>query len=286
MIQLSNGYSFEYVAASGALSYDGRGWPWEWPLRWAGLIDPSLFTIVTKTLTVAPRRGNLRWTHPWSTVELLKDGAVNAIGLTNPGLHWWIRNVAPKIPRRGYEIVCSVTDDDPAILAAMAEALNNTPIRAIELNASCPNTEHEISKNAETVISAVRLMKERARHPLWLKLSVNQDYLSIAREVEGRAEALSINSVPWKVAFPDKKSPLGRFGGGGISGRIARPWTWRMVEELSQKTKIPVIGPGIWEFEDLEELRKRGAKALSFGSIFLRYPWRPTAFVKRDQAKR
>ena len=61
MIRLSNGREFEYMAASGALAYDGRGWWWEWPLRWCGLLDPSLFTIVTKTLTRHPRRGNLRW---------------------------------------------------------------------------------------------------------------------------------------------------------------------------------------------------------------------------------
>jgi dihydroorotate dehydrogenase (NAD+) catalytic subunit len=209
----------------------------------------------------------------------------NAIGLTNPGLNWWIRKVAPKIPRRGYAIVCSITDDDPMTLAVMAEALNEVPIRAIELNASCPNTEHEISRNAETVISAVRFMRERSRHPLWLKLSIHQDYLFIARETEKWVEALSINSVPWRIAFPNRESPLSRFGGGGVSGKIARPWTWKMVEELSQKTKTPVIGPGVWEFEDLQRLRERGAKAVSFGSIFLRYPSRPTAFVKRDRGR-
>src|SRR5262245_48766437 len=115
MIQLSNQHQFEYMAASGALSYDGRGWPWEWPLRWVGLINPKLFTIVTKTLTVQPRKGNLRWSHPWSCIGLLKNGAVNAIGLTNPGLNWWIKNVAPKIKQHGYSLVCSITDDDPLV---------------------------------------------------------------------------------------------------------------------------------------------------------------------------
>jgi len=286
MISLSNGHSFEYIAASGALAYDGRGWLWEWPLRWLGLLDPSLFTIVTKTLTVQPREGNLKWSHPWSSIAWLNGGTVNAIGLTNPGLNWWLRTVVPRLSKLPTNLICSITDDDPLVLGAMAQALRDAPIQGIELNASCPNSEHEISRNAETVIRAVREIKEKGRHPLILKLSVNQDYLGIAKASEGFVEALSINSVPWRHAFPSQKSPLSHLGGGGVSGQVAQKWTWKMVKELSRNTKIPVIGPGIWEYEDLDRLRQIGAKALSFGSIFMRYPWRPSAFVRRDMKSR
>ncbi|MFO1518886.1 MAG: hypothetical protein U1F57_04375 [bacterium] len=286
MITLLNGHSFEYMVASGALAYDGRGWPWEWPLRWAGSIDPKLFTIVTKTLTKNPKPGNLRWSHPWSCVGLLPGGVVNAIGLTNPGLEWWLHSVAPKIAGRGYAMVCSVTDDNPDTLGEMAKVLDSVPLKAIELNASCPNTEQEIHHNVETVIEGVKKIKESSHHPLLLKLSVHQDYKTLARETEGWVEALSINSVPWRIAFPGRESPLKRFGGGGVSGKAAQSFTWKMVEELSACTKTPVIGPGVWEFEDLARLRQLGAKAVSFGSIFMRYPWRPTAFVRRDKSAR
>lgn len=87
MIKLSNGRKLEFLVSSGALGYDGKGWPWEWPLRWAGLLRPEEFTAVTKTLTLEPRKGNLRWYKPWDVLRPLGNGNwVNAIGLTNPGL--------------------------------------------------------------------------------------------------------------------------------------------------------------------------------------------------------
>ncbi len=272
------------MTASGALAYDGRGWPWEWPLRWMGLIDPKLFTIVTKTLTYSPRQGNLRWTHPWSCVKVFKEGAVNAIGLTNPGFQWWLREVAPRIPERAYSMVCSITEDEPQKLSEMVRALNSVSIKAIELNASCPNTDQELHHNMEAVVNSVKLMKEQSVHPIILKLSVNQDYLAIAKQSENYVEALSINSVPWRIAFPGKESPLKSFGGGGVSGKIAQKHTWKMLKELALTVKTPVIGPGVWSFEDIQRLRDLGAKAISFGSIFMRYPWRPTQYVKRDKS--
>src|SRR4029453_19238889 len=285
MIHLSNGHSFEYMAASGALAYEGRGWPWERPLHLLGVLDPKLFTVVTKTLTEQPRKGNLRWTHPWTCVKKLPGGIVNAVGLTNPDLHWGLKKVAPGIADRGTPLICSITHDDPEVLAAMAASLNDVSVLGIELNASCPNTQDEISRNAEIILQSVKAIRGRSRHPLLLKLSVNQDYLNLARQTEGLVEALSINSVPWRIVFPNRESPLQSLGGGGVSGKATRDFTWRMVEELASSVKTPVIGPGIWEYEDLARLRGLGAKGLSFGSIFLRYPWRPTAFVRRDLKK-
>ncbi len=282
MIHLSNGHQFEYMTASGALAYDGRGWPWEWPLRWAGFLDPKLFTIVTKTLTPLPHRGNLRWSHPWSVVANIPHGTVNAIGLSNPGFDWWMKEVAPKIPRNGYDIVCSITGDDPATLAAMAGKLDTVGIRAIELNASCPNTDAGLLQNASLIVEMVRAICASTQHPLILKLSVAHDYIPIARSCEGLVEALAINSVPWSLAFPDRASPLARFGGGGVSGRAAQSWTWKMVQGLAASTPVPVIGCGVWEFSDMARLRELGAKAISFGSIFLRYPWRATAYVRKE----
>ena len=286
MITLSNGHSFEYMVASGALAYDGRGWPWEWPLRWMGVLDPKRFTIVTKTLTQKPKAGNLRWLHPWSCVSVIKEGVVNAIGLTNPGIDWWVKEVAPKLSKDGYDLVVSITDDDPQALVRMVKALDLFPLKAVEFNASCPNTAQEIHHNSELIIRSVKSMKGATRLPLILKLSIHQNYSEIAKQTEGMVEALSINSVPWNIAFPEKPSPLKKFGGGGVSGKAARLWTWKMVEDLSKKSSTPVIGPGVWEFEDLDRLRQLGAKALSFGSIFMRYPWRPTDFVKRDRERR
>lgn len=283
MISLSNGHSFKFMTASGALAYDGRGWPWERPLSWVGLLDPSLFTHVTKTLTRNPREGNLRWSHPWSVVKRLRDGGVvNAIGLTNPGLDWWIQNVAPKIPD-DFHLIASIEAEQELEVAEMIQLLEGQPIRAVELNLSCPNTRDAGGRTTEKVVRIARHAARISHLPLIAKLSYTHDYVSIARELEKekQIQALSINSIPWAAIFSDRPSPLARFGGGGVSGRIIQDRSWKMVGELAKATQIPVIGPSVWEYEDIRRVMERGAKAVSFGSVFVHHPWRPTLFVRR-----
>jgi dihydroorotate dehydrogenase (NAD+) catalytic subunit len=285
MIELSTGHRFEYMAASGSLAYDGRGWPWEHPLRWGGLMDPSLFTVVTKTLTRQPRRGNLRWWNPFRCVRFLSGGVVNAVGLTNPGIEWWCREIGPTVRRRKVPIVVSLLSDSAAELVEMAGMVRGFDIVGIELNASCPNTGADMS-NAWKVVDACHAIKAVSDLPLILKLSVIHDHRTILEQVGGDVvEAVAINSVPWNIAFSRKRqSPLGKFGGGGVSGKAVQNLTWNMVRRLAGT--VPVIGPSVWEYDDIARLRTLGASAVSFGSVFLRYPWRPTLFARRDAAER
>ena len=283
MITLSNRHSFEYVVASGSLAFDGRGWPWEHPLRWIGALRPDLFTVVTKTLTREPRRGHLRWSHPWSCARLLPGGSmVNAVGLTNPGIEWWRREVGPRLHAR-IPLVVSIYGDERQ-LVEMAEMLDGFDLVGIEVNVSCPNTEHGLGE-AEAVAAGVRAVAAASKHPVICKVSVAQDYLGIAGRLEGVAEAISFNSVPWAIAFPDRASPLAELGGGGVSGRAAQPHSWRALADIRQSgCTIPLIASSIMAYEDLARVRALGASAVSFGSIHMRTPWKPTAIVRRDLA--
>lgn len=94
------------MAASGALAFDGNDWPWEYPLRWTGLLDPSLFTIVIKTLTRHPRKGNLKLYKPWTCIRFLSNSAVNAVGLTNPGIEWWHKTIGPTVKKSDLSLSC------------------------------------------------------------------------------------------------------------------------------------------------------------------------------------
>lgn len=284
MITLSNGHRFSSMAASGALAFDGRGWPWEWPLRWLGLLDPKLFTIVAKTVTMEPRRGNLRWWNPLGCVRFLDGGAVNAVGLTNPGIRWWLSVAAPRAAALEYAMVGSITSDDVDELVAMATMMNDAKLVALEFNASCPNSQSRLMHDADLVVEACRRLKVASKFPLLLKLSVAHEYKKIARATEGIVEAISINTVPWAVAFPMKQSPLAHLGGGGVSGKLAQVWTWKVLKELTVATTTPIIAPSIWEYGDIETVRALGAQAVSFGSVFMRYPWRPTQFVRRTMS--
>ncbi len=304
MIELSNGHKFEFVAASGALAFDGRGWLWEWPLRWIGLLDPRLFTIVLKTILPLPWKGNLHWHAPWRVVKFISEqgneihplsamvkprqvqGIANAIGLTCAGFKQWLKNDYPTIVRRNYKVIVSITGEGGKGCVEMAKGLNDLEnVVGIEFNASCPNTNPCLLENAEMVVETCEDIKKVSEHPLILKLSYAQPYLKIAKETKGIIEAISINSVPWKIVFPNTKSPLEKYGGGGVSGKIVQPFTWQMVRELTKSTNTPVIGPSIWDFSDIERLKKIGASAYHFGAIFLPCPWKPTMFIKRLRGK-
>jgi len=227
MIRLSSHHSFEYMAASGALAFDGNGWPWEQPLRWVKLLDPKRFTIVLKTVTYGRRKGNLRRFRLFRTVRFLDEkgnsdfrtwwhpeGTVNAVGLTNPGIEYWCQKIAPQVEKSRYHVIASVASDDIAELQEMAQMLDGRyNLKGLEINASCPNTESELLENAGHVIDAVWAVAEILRMPLILKLSTTHDYLKIERETRGLIRAISINSVPWNIVFPQKKSPLENLGG-------------------------------------------------------------------------
>lgn len=278
------------MVASGALAFDGKGWPWERPLVWTGLIKPELFTIVLKTLTLEPRRGNLRWWKPWDCVRLIPGGSVNKVGLTNPGIQHWNARVAPKIDYSRLNVVASIYGNQEE-LVDMTHMLNVLPLKAIELNPSCPNTgEGNKFRNTKNIIDAVHAVKRASRHPVLVKVSYDQDYVGIAQGTEGVAEAISINSVPWASVFPGSESPLWRLekrvkgGGGGVSGIPAQPYNWEVIKRLAMHAHQPVIGCSIMRYEDIRKVKDLGAEAISFGAIHLRTPWAPTRFVERELA--
>lgn len=280
MFKFSNGHKLEFVVASGALGFDAKGWLHEQPLRWMGLLDPSLFTVVIKTLTREPRKGNLRWYKPWACIKPIHGGVVNAVGLTNPGIEWWCKKIGPKINSKKIPVIASILGDIKDLIV-MADMLDDFDLVGLEINASCPNTNGDLLRNTNEIIYGCQMVKEASRFPLILKLSVLNNVKRIVDETKGIVEAYSINSIPWKFIFPDKKSPLEKFGGGGVSGRVAQPYTWDLAFRLMDMSPVPVIAPSIWNFKDMDILKSMGAEAISFGSIFTLYPWRPTMFVRR-----
>ncbi len=289
MIQLSNGHKLEYVVASGALAFDGQGWPWEKPLVKFGLIKPELFTVVIKSLTLDPRVGNLKMWKPWECVRLIPGGAVNKIGLTNPGINWWFDKVAKGIDFEKFSIIGSIFgEEEDLIKMAIKFRVRGVKIKALEINVSCPNSGHAMEQ-AEKIIEIVKRLKKILPVPIILKLSVSQDYLTIAKALVGIVEAISLNSVPWETVFPGKQSPLWKLekkvggGGGGVSGIPAQAFNWPAVKALADLGSIPVIAPDIMNFEDMIEVRKLGAKAVSFGTIHLFDPTKPTTFVQKEK---
>jgi dihydroorotate dehydrogenase len=291
VITLPNGHRFEFVAAAGALGYDGRGYPWEWPFRWAGLLRPRAFTVITKTLTLAPRRGNLRWYAPWRAVRRLGGGnTVNAVGLTNPGLKWWVKRPRTTAWRHGVKVIVSVwlegvwKDEVRAMIDLLNDAYYDapSPVVAAELNMSCPNAAGGVSDRRRLEI--VRVLRRELRCPLVIKLP-HEGAADLCHRLtsDGCADAFDLGqSVPWDFGYPGKRSPLLRYGyAGAISGPYIKPTARRTLEWVRDVTRTPLISGG--GIDSLEEANYRfglGADAVAFGTLFLYKPWAPNRIVK------
>ncbi len=281
MITLSNGHKLDFLCSSGALGLDGNGYLWEWPFRWVGALRPEEFTIITKTLTARPRQGNFRWWCPWRCVRFIPGGVVNAVGLTNFGLPDWIKRYYPVTRRNGYKVIVSISPESLDEAKSMAGALSRLRgIVAIEINLSCPNTI--VSDNpveiTETVIN-------NTNHPIIVKLGYN-NYKTLSRELDQKVEAFDLlNSVPWNIIFPDKKSPLAHLGGGGVSGPVAKEYGRDAIRDCATiRTKI-MSGLGIDSVDEVLTRHVMGARAFTFGTAFMKTPWLPNHIASQCRQK-
>lgn len=279
MIRLSNGHEMDFLVASGALGFTGNGYFWEQPLRWLGYIKPSEFTIITKTLTHQARVGNLRWWCPWRCVRLLKGGTVNAVGLTNPGLKYWIDRYYPVARGHGYKIIVSISPENVAKAIEMAGVLATLGIVGIEVNVSCPNVEHH-----SEAVDLVNAVVANTDHPVIVKLGISA-YKPICLALDGKIAAFDlINAVPWKLLRGEEVSPLACFGGGAISGVEIKELAREACYWCRTHCKTPVISGG--GIDSLDEVYARfviGARAVSIGTLFLRRPWLPNKIVSKTR---
>jgi dihydroorotate dehydrogenase (NAD+) catalytic subunit len=279
VIEFSNGYKFNFGCASGALGFKGDGWWFEQPARWLGWLRPDEFTIITKTLTFSPLKGNLIHFAPWRAVWPIPGGAVNAVGLTNPGYKWWIEQPYKHTRKRGYKVIVSFMPTTVSEAREMTQAFNRLNVVGVQINLSCPNVQH--IENACQITEAVI---QESQHPVILKLSYTDDYLTLCKEFDsGCLDAFElINTVPFKTVYPNHRSPLSQYGyNGGVSGRPIRQYAVEalmMVKEAGIRTPI-ISGGGIESLNDVLSRESLGAKGFVFGSIFMRRPGRPNYVV-------
>ena len=286
MICLSNGHRIDYVIPSGILGFDGKGGPLKRFFHHIGWIKPELFTIVLKTLTEKPEKGNKVWYNPFRTVRLIPNGMVNAVGLSGPGLDKWCQEYAPNIDW-SQSIIGSIYAEDLEAFARMAEKLNQFPLKALEINSCCPNIKSEVTQNISFTVEACQKVYEVSKHPLILKISAGQRYCKeIVRQISEIIEAIAINSVPWEIVFPGKKSPLAKFGNGAVSGGAAQAVNWRIVREIAPLTTAGIIAPDIYWEGDIEKARKLGAKSVSCGAGLSRHPLRISRMIQQDLEKK
>lgn len=287
MFTTRNGKEIEFVVASGALSWDGNGWPWEKPLVKLGVIDPSLFTITTKSLTLKPNKGR------WWAVYPVKGGVWNNMGLPNKGIDWWLRNYKYVYCRGAgygmgrkilpYQTLISIApgspnDADYILDECCRYELERDPnFVGYEVNVSCPNTK---KIQFESILAIVEMVGGGNRdnyaenYTTVLKLNYHQAFYS-----SGFSDTQLLKFLPYVDAISLNSAPI-PYGKGAYSGKLAQDYNWTTAKYL-QKLGFKVIWPSLWEYEDIQKAKDDGADAVSFGAVHLLRPWAPTRWVNR-----
>jgi dihydroorotate dehydrogenase (NAD+) catalytic subunit len=229
----------------------------------------KLGAIVTKTITLRPRQGNL----PPRTCET-PAGMLNSIGLENPGIDEFIQKKLPFLQKLDIPVIVSIAaETSPDEFTVLVEKLEKiSAISAIELNISCPNLQKDklISQDAADTLSVVSALRKLTSKCLIVKLSPNvTSILEIAQAAQSAgADALAlINTLGGMSIDVNKRTPKLGAWVGGLSGPAIRPIAVKMVWEVYNKIKIPIIGMGgIMDVESALEFFIAGATAVSVGT--------------------
>lgn len=239
--------------------------------------------FVVKGTTLTAREGN-----DYPRMVETPSGMLNAVGLQNKGVNYFVDKIYPRIKDCGSEIIVNVsgaTIDDYIGVAERLAPLQG--IHAIEVNISCPNVKQggmafgTTTKGAAAVTAALRRAWERT---LIVKLSPNVTNIAeIARAVEDEgADSVSlINTLMGMAVDVENRRPYLSTITGGLSGPAVRPVAVRMVWQVAKAVKIPVIGlGGIMCGRDALEFLMAGATAVEIGTANFIDPAAPVRIIE------
>jgi dihydroorotate dehydrogenase (NAD+) catalytic subunit len=229
----------------------------------------SLGAVIVKGLSLKPSRGN-----PGPRLVETPCGMLNSVGLHNVGIEAFLQEELPQLRRYRTHIVVNFFGDTPAEYAAVAERASDAEgIAALEANISCPNVQHGgmlFSCDPRLTFEVVERVRKVTRLPLIVKLSPNvTDITAIARAAEDAgADAVSlINTLLGMAIDLETRRPRLPLGFGGLSGPAIKPVALRMVWQVAQAVRLPIIGiGGIMTGQDALEFLVAGATACQVGT--------------------
>lgn len=237
--------------------------------EFADFVDLSrLGGVMVKGTTLKPRRGN-------DGVRITESpmGMMNCIGLENPGVEVFLKETLPRIEQYGMNVIVNISGSTVEEYGILAEKLDVEGVAAIELNVSCPNVKEGgivFGTDPKAAAAVVREAKKHTKKPVILKLSPNvTDIVTMAKACEDAgADILSlINTLMgMEINIHTQRPTLGNITG-GLSGPCIKPVALRMVWQVAQAVKVPIIGMGgISCFEDAVEFFLAGASAVAVGT--------------------
>ncbi|MEG0994324.1 MAG: dihydroorotate dehydrogenase [Bacteroidales bacterium] len=228
-----------------------------------------LGAYIVKGTTLHHREGNA-----YPRMAEVPMGMLNAVGLQNKGVDYFAENIYPKLTGYDSHAIVNVsgsTIEDYVATAEKCAALDKIP--AIELNISCPNVKEggmAFGTSAKSAAEVVRAVRKAYDKTLIVKLSPNvTDITEIARAVEAEgADSVSlINTLLGMAVNAEKRTPILSTVTGGMSGAAVKPIALRMVWQVYNSVKIPVIGlGGIMNATDAIEFMLCGASAIQVGT--------------------
>ena len=235
--------------------------------------------ICAKGLTLLPREGN-----PAPRIAETPMGILNSVGLQNPGVEAVIREELPRLREVFHKpVMANVSGFSIEEYAQVCRQLDGAEqVGWLEVNISCPNV-HAGGKNfgcdPHAAAEVTRAVKAVTKKPVFMKLTPNvTDITEIARAVEGAgADALSlINTLRGMRIDVNTRRPILKMNTGGLSGPAVLPVAVRMVWEVSQAVKVPVLGMGgVSKGEDAAQLMLAGASAVAVGTALFADPFAP-----------
>lgn len=242
----------------------------------------QLGAVLLKGITPVNRDGNA-----YPRMAETASGMLNAVGLQNKGVDYFIQHIYPEIKDFNTSLIVNINGSTVEDYIEVAEKINELEhIPAIELNISCPNVKEGgmafgiNSRSSETVTKAVRKAYKKT---LIVKLSPNvTDITEIAKAVEGQgADSVSlVNTFLGMAIDAEKRIPSLSTITGGLSGPAIKPIALRMVWQVYKAVKIPVIGlGGIMNATDAIEFMLAGASAVQVGTAIFKDPFNPLKII-------
>ena len=239
--------------------------------------------IVTKTITIRPRKGNVP-----PRISELPYGMLNSIGLENVGLDRYVEEKLPLLKKRAVSVIVSVAAETEQEFVQIAETF--APLDGydgLELNLSCPNIDEQAldhGRNPAFVEKITRIVKERMPdRAVWVKITPNVTDIGVvaaAAEAGGADAVAAINTVIGLDFDLDTARPVLGKGSGGYSGPGILPIALQKVWECSHAVSIPVVGiGGIASVDDARKFFLAGARAIQVGTALFAQPELPEKII-------
>jgi len=248
------------MLASGILGYSAESLQ--------NVLEGGVGAVVTKSVGLKARVG---YGNP--TVAQVSCGLINAIGLPNPGIDDFAREIHAAKKVLTVPLIVSVYGFSAEEYATVAKKAADYGADAVELNVSCPHvkeTGSEIGQDPETLKEVVRKVKAAMHKPIFVKLSPNVTDIGDLAEAaaEAGADALAaINTVKAMAIDAETAIPILSNKRGGLSGPAVKPIAVRCVYDVYERVKVPIIGcGGITDWRDAVEFLLAGASTVQIGT--------------------